>query len=177
VLATFKYSIVHVPTSSIVFAERRKYLMMTGNIANKGQLALGSLESLLGLHLKLAQSTMHRQFRLVTSSMDLTQQQCATLCLIEANPGVSPVDLASALMTDRTSISVNLDILEQRDLVVRMPSRSDRRRQELNLTLLGRRVLAKAKRLIALHESVFVSQFSERELEVLVENLQRIHRH
>lgn len=139
-------------------------------------LDLDGLQSLLGFHLRLAHVTVYRDFSAAMSEMDLTQKQCATLQLIGANPGVSQVDLASTLGTDRATMMAMIDRLEQRDCVVRRRSVSDRRRQELNLTPTGEAVLAKSKRTIAEHERHFTSRFTADELKVLTNALGRIHR-
>ena len=145
-------------------------------VAADRSLDLGSLPELLGFHLRLANVAVYRDFTASLSDLDLTQKQCATLQLIEANKGVSQVDLASTLGTDRATMMAMIDRLEQRDLVVRRRSVEDRRRQELYLTDIGREILVRAKAAIAEHEARFVSRFKPAELKVLFEALRRIHR-
>jgi DNA-binding MarR family transcriptional regulator len=140
-----------------------------------GRLDLDGLPDLLGFHLRLAHVAVYRDFALAMAEVDLTQKQCATLQLIGANPGVSQVDLATTLGTDRATMMAMIDRLEQRGFVVRQRSASDRRRQELNLTRAGDRILSQAKQIIAEHEREFTSRFTPQELGVLVEALRRIH--
>jgi DNA-binding MarR family transcriptional regulator len=143
--------------------------------ADRG-LDLGTLPDLLGFHLRLANVAVYRDFTASLAGLDLTQKQCATLQLIEANRGVSQVDLANTLGTDRATMMAMIDRLEQRDLLVRKRSVEDRRRQELYLTDIGHEILAKAKTAIAEHETRFVGRFKPAELKVLVDALRRIHR-
>lgn len=139
------------------------------------KLHLDGLPQLLGFHLRLAHVAMYRDFTLALAELDLTQKQCATLQLIGANPGVSQVDLAATLGTDRATMMAVVDRLEQRGLVVRRRSRVDRRRQELNLTDDGETMLTKARDAIAQHEKTFTSRFTAQELKALMGALSRIH--
>jgi DNA-binding MarR family transcriptional regulator len=139
------------------------------------QLDMDGLPDLLGFHLRLAQTAVTRDFGASLAEVDLTQKQCATLELIGANPGVSQVDLAAILGADRATMMAIVDRLEARDLVTRERSRSDRRRQHLNLTEAGGDMLSRAKALIAEHEERFKRRFSAPELGALVASLRRIH--
>src|SRR5437763_16748910 len=107
--------------------------------------------------------------------VDLTQKQLGVLWLIGANGGVSQVTLARELGMDRASMMAIVDRLQDRGLVVRERSRHDGRRQELYLTLQGRKVLAKAKGIIGKHERWMTERFSEDEIAALMEMLRRLH--
>jgi DNA-binding MarR family transcriptional regulator len=139
-------------------------------------LDLDGLPALLGFHLRLAHVAMYRDFTTAMASLDLTQKQCATLELINANPGVSQVDLAATLGTDRATMMAMIDRLELRGFLARRRSVADRRRQELNLTPDGEAILVRAQRTIADHERHFTSRFTAEELKMLVNALSRIHR-
>jgi DNA-binding MarR family transcriptional regulator len=139
------------------------------------RLDLDGLPELLGFHLRMAQIAVYRDFSLALADLDLSQKQCATLRLIGANAGVSQVDLAATLGTDRATMMAIIDRLEQRGLILRRRSAIDRRRQELYLTPSGQATLAKAKRAIAEHERRFTSRFSEPQLKALMSALSKIH--
>lgn len=139
------------------------------------KLDLDGLPDLLGFHLRLAHVAMYRDFALAMADLELTQKQGATLQLIGANAGVSQVDLAATLGTDRATMMAIVDRLEQRGFIVRRRSKEDRRRQELYLTEAGEAMVAQAKRTIAEHERHFTSRFTAAELKALVNALGRIH--
>lgn len=141
----------------------------------ESKLDLDGLPNLLGFHLRLAHVAMYRDFALSMAELELTQKQAATLQLIGANPAVSQVDLASTLGTDRATMMAMIDRLEERGFVVRRRSTEDRRRQELNLTEAGEKMVARAKRTIAEHERHFTSRFTPEELKALMNALSRIH--
>ena len=132
------------------------------------------LDGLLGYRLRRAQGAMHRDFMAAVASLDLTQKQAATLWLISGNPGVAQVAVASALGMDRATMMAIVDRLEQRRLVIRKRSSTDRRRQELYLTPAGQNALRKAKARIAKHEERFKALFTAAELESLLSALQRL---
>jgi DNA-binding MarR family transcriptional regulator len=132
------------------------------------------LDGLLGYRLRRAQGAMHRDFMAAVASLDLTQKQAATLWLINGNPGVAQVAVASALGMDRATMMAIVDRMEQRRLVIRQRSSTDRRRQELYLTPAGQNALRKAKARIAKHEERFKALFTAAELESLLSALQRL---
>jgi DNA-binding MarR family transcriptional regulator len=144
-------------------------------VAAEARLDLDGLPDLLGFHLRLAHVAVYRDFATAMAELDLTQKQCATLQLIGANSGVSQVDLAATLGTDRATMMAIIDRLEQRGFVLRRRSASDRRRQELTLTEVGEDMLQRARRVIAQHERHFTSRFTKDELKALMNALGRIH--
>ena len=151
-------------------------LAAESGLANNGKLDLDGLPDLLGFHLRLAHVAVYRDFTAALTGLDLTQKQCATLQLIGANKGVSQVDLASTLGTDRATMMAMIDRLEQRGFLVRRRSTEDRRRQELYLTDAGETMLTDAKRTIDEHERGFKARFTAAELKTLVAALSRIHK-
>jgi DNA-binding MarR family transcriptional regulator len=132
------------------------------------------LDGLLGYRLRRAQGAMHRDFMAAVASLDLTQKQAATLWLINGNPGVAQVAVATALGMDRATMMAIVDRLEERRLVIRQRSSTDRRRQELYLTPAGQSALRKAKARIAKHEERFKALFTAAELQSLLTALQRL---
>ncbi len=138
-------------------------------------LELDGLQDLLGFQLRMAHIAMHRDFAATMAETALTQKQFATLILIRANPAVSQADIAALLGTDRATMMALIDRLEERELVERRRSDTDRRRQELHLTATGKIFLQKCDRLLAEHEARFTSRFTEKELKVLFAALARFH--
>jgi DNA-binding MarR family transcriptional regulator len=140
-----------------------------------GRLDYGSLERLLGFHVRLAQVAFYRDYVVAMKDLDLTQKQYAVLVLVAANPGVSQIDLAAALGVDRATMMAIVDRLQNRDLLQRVPSKIDRRRQELYLTAAGEQARAQAEAICDAHERPFLERFSPEELETLFGLLKRLH--
>ena len=137
------------------------------------ELMFAELDSLLGYQLRRAQGAMHRDFMAAVAEFELTQKQMATLWLIQANPGVSQVEVAAALDMDRATMMALTDRLENRGFVIRKRSSTDRRRQELYLTPAGQSTLRKCKSRIAAHEVKFREMFTAAELASLVDALKK----
>ena len=137
------------------------------------ELLFAELDSLLGYLLRRAQGAMHRDFLAAVSDFGLTQKQAAALWLIQANGGVSQVEVAAALGMDRATMMAVTDRLEDRGFVTRKRSSVDRRRQELYLTPLGQSTLRKCKARIAEHEEKFRAMFSASELAALLDALKK----
>ena len=138
------------------------------------RLSFEKLDGLLGYRLRRAQGAMHRDYMAAVSGLDLTQKQTATLWLIHGNRGVSQVEIAAALGMDRATMMSVVDRLEERSLVIRKRSTTDRRRQELYLSPAGQNILRKVKARIAKHEERVKSLFTPPELEALLAALQKI---
>jgi len=139
-------------------------------------LMFAELDSLLGYLLRRAQGAMHRDFMAAVSDFELTQKQAATLWLIQANPGVSQAEVASALAMDRATMMAVTDRLEDREFVIRKRSSTDRRRQDLYLTPAGQSTLRKCKARISEHEEKFRALFTASELTSLLEALKKFQR-
>jgi DNA-binding MarR family transcriptional regulator len=136
-------------------------------------LMFAELDGLLGYLLRRAQGAMHRDFMAAVASFGLTQKQCATLWLINANPATSQAEVAAALGMDRATMMAVVDRLEDRGFVIRKRSSVDRRRQDLFLTPAGQAALKKARKRIAEHEEKFRALFTAPELAALQDALKK----
>ena len=134
----------------------------------------GMLSDLIGFNLRMAQNTMYRHYTSSVAKLRLGQREFAVLELIDRNPGVSQVDLAAVLGVDRPGMMTVIDRLQNRGLVIRKRSESDRRRQELHLTPKGRKLLVRVRVVVRGHEKVYASLFNKREEALLTAFLQRI---
>ena len=72
---------------------------------------------------------------------DLTPVQYAALSAISQDPGVDQITLAGLIAYDRTTIMGVIDRLVQKGLVLREPSKKDRRARQLHPTETGRQVV------------------------------------
>lgn len=135
----------------------------------------GGLNELLGYHVRMANLAIYRDFISELGDLDMTQKQAATLSMIDANPGLPQVAIATQLGADRATIMAMIDRLQGRGLVRRERSKLDRRRQELYLTEAGQKLLAEARKRIADHEKRFTSRFTAAELRGLFKALKKLH--
>jgi DNA-binding MarR family transcriptional regulator len=116
-----------------------------------GRLEEARLQSVLGY--QLAQASIVTQGVFVANAGEpfgLRPVEYTVLTLIAENPGGSLAQLARALAVTAPNITVMVDRLEQRGLVARQQSESDRRTQVLHTTTKGAELVRKAtERIIA----------------------------
>lgn len=136
---------------------------------------IGAIRNIVGFHIRLAYGAVYRHFTETFADLDLTQKQVSVLWLIDDHPGIAQTGLAQRMRMDRATTMAIVNRLQARRLLVRGRSKTDRRKQTLNLTAVGRRALVTAKRAIWKHEQWLKSRFSPREVGKLIEMLARIH--
>jgi MarR family transcriptional regulator, organic hydroperoxide resistance regulator len=141
----------------------------------KSSVDRAGVDDFIGYRIRSAYVAVRRHFDEAMKHLDLTQKQGGVLWLIGSNSGVSQIALANELGMDRASMMAIVDRLQDRGLIVRKRSSEDGRRQELYTTAKGRKVLGKAKTALAAHEKWIAGHFSSRELNALMDALQRIY--
>ncbi len=141
----------------------------------EGDEDIGEIKDILGFHIRLAYGTVYRHFMETFTDLDLTQKQVSVLWLVDDHPDIAQTDLALRLRMDRATTMAIVNRLQSRDFLVRGKSVTDGRKQTLNLTAVGRKVLIVAKDAILAHEKWLKSRFTDDEVKRLIEMLTRIH--
>jgi len=91
-------------------------------------MSYGLLPRILGYHLRRTQVAIFQHFtRTVTSKEDITPGLFGMLQVIAANPGLGQSRLAETMEVDRSTIVKVVDRLEDRGLIMREPSATDKR--------------------------------------------------
>ncbi|WP_206245280.1 MarR family winged helix-turn-helix transcriptional regulator [Novosphingobium terrae] len=140
-----------------------------------GLTASRTLEHVLDLHLRLAQSTTQKRFAEIFSDLGITQTQLTAMLLIAESPGTSQADIGRTLQMDRATVMGVINRLEGRGLIVRGQSAEDRRRQTLEITDDGLAMLAAAHERSGELGQWLRERFSEAEFHMLAALLKRIH--
>lgn len=96
------------------------------------------------------------------------------MVLIDGNPGVAQIELATQLAIDKATVVGLIRRLQREGWVESRPSPADRRRQDLFLTAAGRQELTVLRRDMLEHEARFTSLFTRQELNQFAEFLRRI---
>lgn len=136
---------------------------------------IGEIRNIVGFHIRLAHGAVYRHFTETFEHLDLTQKQVSVLWLVSDHPDIAQTDLAHRMRMDRATTMAIVNRLQSRGYLVRGQSKSDGRKQTLNLTEVGRRALVTAKSAILQHEQWLKSRFTDREISTLIELLTRIH--
>lgn len=138
------------------------------------EIDFGHLPGLIGYQLRLAQIAIFRDFATTLGELDVTPGMFGVLVIIEANPGLKQTELAKATHLDRSTVVSVIDNLERRALVERRTAALDRRSNSLHLTVDGKALLKKLKKLVAEHEQRLNENFSDAEQATLIRLLRKI---
>lgn len=142
--------------------------------ASKPPLRMGLLQTSLAYHIRRAQLASFRDFARHVQRPRATPTQFATLVLVEANPGLSQVELGGVLGMDRATTMSVVDKLQQRRWLRRRRSTVDRRKHALHLTPTGEKALAAMKRRVLAHERAYGRRLSTAQSRQLLRLLRRL---
>jgi DNA-binding MarR family transcriptional regulator len=134
-------------------------------------IALDALGSHLGYFIRRAQIWVFQDFISTLKRIDVSPAQYSVLVVIGANRGLSQSELAKTLGIERARLVRLLHRLEERSLVVRLPSSADGRRHALELTPQGRVLLLRARALAVRHEKKLSERLGSERHKMLLEAL------
>lgn len=135
------------------------------------------MQALLGYQLAQAAIVTLRCFvQAAGEPLDLRPVEYTILQLICDNAEVTPTRLAKALSLTAPGVTVWIDRLEQRGLIRRERSTSDRRAQHLSTTRAGRELAARAVAGVLRAEAEELQQLSAGERQILLELLHKVAR-
>jgi DNA-binding MarR family transcriptional regulator len=138
-------------------------------------LALGALSDLLGFHLARAAAVTVELFeRHVGAPLQLRKVEYSLLLLLQANGPLAPKRLLQALALSAPNLSLVIDRLEQRALVRRERSETDRRSQNIVLTDTGRALAARGAEAAPAMEQEMLHCLSPAERLMLMELLRKV---
>jgi DNA-binding MarR family transcriptional regulator len=135
---------------------------------------MGELSELVGFNLAMANAIFMRGINAACSDLGVSAKQFAILSIIANNYGISQVDIAAALLTDRATMMAIVDRLEARGLISRERSKIDRRRQHLILTSHGTDVLTQARRAFKHSEQRWLRDLPVKDQAHLIATLKRL---
>ncbi len=78
------------------------------------------------------------QERLIAADAGITVDQWVVLNQLDKEDGQNQLDIAKAVFKDAPTVTRILDLLEEKDLIARVPDTSDRRRFKVQLTTSGK---------------------------------------
>jgi DNA-binding MarR family transcriptional regulator len=134
----------------------------------------GVLADSLGYALRRAQVAAFQQFMEAMGEFGVTPGQFGVLALVDANPGLTQTELGHAIGVDRSTVVAVLDRLEERRLVARVPSPSDRRSHVLVLGEQGKGAFAEILRRHDAFERRLARRLTREERRTLVALLRRV---
>jgi len=121
--------------------------------AQSKKVSRGILENLAGFHLRLAQLKVFKDFEESMGDLNISPVGFAVMEVLNQNPGLTQSKLATAIFLDRSSVVPLLDKMENRGLLSRQASTTDRRNNHLFLSEDGLALLTRAMERLESHEA------------------------
>jgi DNA-binding MarR family transcriptional regulator len=122
------------------------------------RIALGDLSGNLGYRVRRAQLWVFKDVSRRLAPFDLSPAQFSVLTIIDANPGINQLTVASVLDIERAGLGRLVDRLEQQGLVTRTASVVHPRYYVLHLTAAGARLLDRVRPVIAESEQALAEK-------------------
>jgi DNA-binding MarR family transcriptional regulator len=142
------------------------------------QIQQGALDGVLGYHVVRAQLTTREIFfQTVGQPLDLRPVEYSLLMLIHANPPLTPKQLAQALALSSPNLTILLDKMQQRGLIDRVRSPTDKRSQHILLSEAGQQLTAKALELTSGMDKALEPALTPAERAILMELLKKVAAH
>lgn len=136
----------------------------------------GPLPGYLGYQIRQAQAAIFRDLAANTAALNVTPGEYGLLSLVDANPGISQIDLAQVYGLDKSTLSLAVTRLHKRGLVRRTRSADDGRYYSLWLTPSGSRLLAGARAYVEAQEKAMDRVLRPGERAHILDILERISR-
>lgn len=135
---------------------------------------LGSKGPVLGLYLHTVHILLLKSLSRNPRFRSIKPHLIGTPALLAKHPGLSQIELAALLGTERATAGLQVARCIASGYVRRAHSPSDRRRYELYVTKKGLRLLADARKVIPEHEDMFANTLSASERETLRQLLMKL---
>jgi DNA-binding MarR family transcriptional regulator len=112
--------------------------------------------------------------QLIEHNIDLTKVQLILLKILYANDGQPQNDLALLTNRDKASLARLLDVVERKGLVVRVPSKEDRRIKLVHITKKGMEYYERARPLVIEIIKKVQQGISDKEIRFIIEKLKHM---
>lgn len=137
--------------------------------------AAGGIHALVGYQLALATAVLSPvYFREVGLPMQMGRIEFTILNLVDQTDGMTPTQISQAISIKTSNITVAVDKLASRGLLVREKSLRDGRAQHLRLTTQGKELVKDGLIRLRKAEEVTMSHFSPGERLMLMELLRKL---
>ncbi len=139
-------------------------------------ISVGPMADELGFHLRRSQIAAFKVFaQTVTAAEGITPGLYGMLQVIANNPGLSQSALAEAMEVDRSSIVKVVNQLEEKGLIARDASPTDRRSYCLRMKPEGKLALKRIEEAVMHQDRQFAAALSAAERATLIDLLKRLY--
>jgi DNA-binding MarR family transcriptional regulator len=127
-----------------------------------------------GFRLSQVGQLASQRFASAVGELGLTPAEAGVLRVLARGAGISQRDLADRIGAAPSRIVVLVDSLQDKGLVTRSRSATDRRHHELRLTAAGAAMMKRLRRVAEAHERSLLEPLSERERDQLTRLLAKL---
>jgi DNA-binding MarR family transcriptional regulator len=153
----------------------KKTVRSGGDSSSGSGQAAGGIHALVGYQLALATAVLSPvYFREVGLPMQMGRIEFTILNLVDQTDGLTPTQISQAISIKTSNITVAVDKLAGRGLLVREKSLRDGRAQHLRLTAQGKELVKDALVRLKKAEEVTMSHLSPGEQLILIELLRKL---
>jgi DNA-binding MarR family transcriptional regulator len=130
------------------------------------------LGRLIGRAGKVMKQRLTRNMHL--SGFEFAPEQLILLAIVQSLEGVNQQTLTEFFGHDKTATTRNIDVLEDKKLVVRVPDKEDRRQNMIFLTDMGRETLATWLPVVDKTEQEALQGISQQDIQICKEVLRKV---
>lgn len=142
--------------------------------ADEDEIALGSLDTFVGYHMRRASALMAAEFNAAMAGTGIRQVLFGVLSIIAANPGINQGRIGAVLGIQRANMVTLIGELLEAGWILRTTSPEDRRAFVFELTEAGRAAVADGLVRIRRHEERALRMLSDEEQQTLIALLKRV---
>ena len=121
-----------------------------------------NLDCLLSKTVQVIKNSLHREFK--EKELDITTEQWSVLAKLYYEEGIYQKQIGDYLSKDKPTITRILDLMEKKNLIIRMPDDKDRRKSKIYLTKDGKIAADKLVPIAEDFQNRLTSGFSREEL-------------
>ncbi|QDT93843.1 MarR family winged helix-turn-helix transcriptional regulator [Gimesia algae] len=133
-----------------------------------------TVDDTISMRLRRAYLTMHRAAQAHFAEFGVTVDQYVLLSVLADAEGIIQTELSERMSSDANTIGAMLRLLEQKQLVRREASETDRRAQRVYLTTIGKRLQKKLVRHSSQIHQTLEAALTPRKKQTLMKGLEEI---
>jgi len=130
------------------------------------------LDYLLGKSVQVIKTALCREFK--ANKLDITTEQWSVLAKLNYEDGVYQKQIGDCLFKDKPTITRILDLMEKKNLIIRMPDDKDRRKSKIYLTKDGKDIANKLAPISEGFQNKLTTNITREELENFTQTLEKI---
>ncbi len=131
-----------------------------------------TLDHLLGITAQAIKNALCQKFK--EQEMDITTEQWSLLAKLYYEDGIYQKQIGDYLSKDKPTITRILDLMEKKNLIIRMPDDKDRRKTKIYLTSDGKNTANKLVPIAETFQKNLTNEISREELEKFTQTLEKL---